>query len=110
MEILKDFGVPLVAGLLAIIAYFLRQRDDAQARQLEAQAHQIAVLFAKHDEDANKLQLLELKVASEHYVKPELDGKFDKLERTFSDGLKELGSKFDNLATVLVEHITKGAK
>lgn len=85
--------------IVAVVGYFLRQKDEAQAKQ-------IATLWIKHDEDAEKLQNLELRIASEHYVKRELDGKFDRLDASIRDGLEGLGKKFDKLSDAMMAHIS----
>ena len=90
----------LLAALVAVVAYLLRQKDEEQAKS-------IALLFKKHDEDVEKLKVLELKVATDHYIKPELDAKFDKMETTFRLGFESLGSKFDKLTDILVAHVAK---
>lgn len=73
----------------------LKLKDASQAKQID-------LLFLKHDEDAQKLQDLELKIAQRHYVKEELDMKFDKLEKAFTEGFKALGDKFDKLSDRLM--------
>lgn len=89
-----------IAGVGTVVWYLLRQKD---ARQQAA----IDLLFQKHDVDSKELQDLKLQIASQHYVKGELDTKFDKLEGAFRDGFASLGLKFDNLGQVLVNHIQK---
>ncbi len=83
----------MVGGL----GWFLRSKDEFQAKQ-------IALLFVKHDEDAKALQDLRIQIASNHYVKQELDSRFDKLEAAFSAGFKTLGEKFDRLADRLAQN------
>jgi len=89
------------------IGYLLRQKDADQQRQLEELVRQKDALWEKHDEDAERLQALELKIASEHYVKRELDGKFDKLESAITGGLNSLGERFDKLASAMTEHLDR---
>ena len=90
----------LILGLIGLIGYFLRQKDTEQAKS-------IAILFHKHDEDALKLQQLELRIANEHYIKPELDSKFDKLDNTIKSMSDSLGHKFDKLSDILIAHLVK---
>lgn len=90
-------GLTLVFGTLG---YFLKQKDAQQA-------HQIEMLFHKHDEDAKALQELRVQIAEGHYKKSELDAKFDKLEYAFKAGFDSLGYKFDKLSDVLVDHIKR---
>ena len=69
-----------------------KQRDD------------VAQLLAKHEVDVRELAELRERIAREHYVKQELDNKFDKLERAFTDGFKDLGTKFDRLSEIITRH------
>ena len=87
-----------ISGVGTVVWYLLRQKDDQQAEA-------IALLFKKHDEDYAELQALKLQIASQHYVKGELDDKFDRLESAFRSGFAELGAKFDRLGETLVQHI-----
>lgn len=87
----------IINGALVLLWYLLQQKDSQQAKQIE-------LLFKKHDLDSEELQKLKLQIASQHYVKGELDAKFDKLEATFADGFKDLGEKFDRLSMALVEN------
>lgn len=101
MEVIKDLAAYIVTGMVAVIAWFLRSKDEAQAKQ-------IALLFTKHDEDAHHLAELKERIAREHYVKGELDQRFQRLEDAFRVGFQDLGGKIDKLTTVLVDHIAKG--
>jgi hypothetical protein len=87
-----------ISGVGCVVWYLLRTKDEAQGKAIE-------LLFSKHDADYAELQALKLQIASQHYVKGELDHKFDKLEGAFRDGFTSLGTKFDRLGDVLVEHI-----
>ena len=104
----------LFAAVLGLITTLLAKKDAAQAKEIEVlrkamddarefHAKQIALLFSKHDEDSSRLDTFQLKIASDHYVKHELDMRFDKLEAAFSRGFAELGGKFDRLSDRLLE-------
>lgn len=86
--------------MVAVIGWFLRQKDEQQAKS-------IALLFQKHDEDAANLAALRLEIAKEHYLKHELDARFVSLENTFKHGMHDLGAKFDKLSEILIAHVTK---
>jgi hypothetical protein len=86
-----------VVTMIGGIGWFLRSKDEFQGKQ-------IALLFLKHDEDAKALQELRIQIASNHYVKQELDARFDKLEAAFTSGFKGLGEKFDRLAEKLTHN------
>lgn len=100
MDVLKEFGTAGVMLLLGIIGFFLRQKDEAQGKQISA-------LWLKHDEDAEALADLKERIAREHYVKTELDARFQRLEDAFQRGFQELGSKIDKLSEVLIQHLSK---
>ena len=90
----------IVAGLVAIVWFFLRKKDVDQEKAIE-------LLFKKHDQDAKDLQEFKLQMAHNHYPKPELDVKFQKIEEAIEKGMDRLGDKFDHLAKALVDHISK---
>lgn len=100
MDVLKEFGTAGVMLLLGIIGFFLRQKDEAQGKQISA-------LWLKHDEDAAALADLKERIPREHYVKTELDARFQRLEDAFQRGFQELGSKIDKLSEVLIQHLSK---
>ena len=89
--------------IFSVLGYFLKQKDDQQAAQ-------IRLLFEKHDQDAAALQELRVQIASKHYERVDVDVKFDKLEKTVSDGFERLADKFDKLADALNAHITSSSK
>lgn len=69
----SEILLAVLTALFSLIALLLRQKDSAQEKQITA-------LWQKHDQDVARLQELELKVASEHYVKKELNDKFNDLK------------------------------
>jgi len=90
----------LVSILIGIVGWLLSNKDAKQAKEIE-------VLFRKHDEDAAALAALRLEIAKEHYLKHELDARFQSLESVFRTGMADLGQKFDHLAQVLTDHIVR---
>lgn len=99
-----------ILGILIVpaIAYLLDKKDSAQEKEIADLKDATHLLFKKHDDDAAALVLLQRQIDKEHYVKPELDARFQSLESTFRTGMHDLGAKFDRLSNLLVEHITKG--
>ena len=95
MELIVEVAFFLIAGVFSVLWWLLRQKDAAQAEQIK-------LLFLKHDEDAEKLAALSLKIAEMYYVKPELDVKFVHLENSIREGMRELGGKFDRLTETLI--------
>lgn len=114
-------------GIFTVLWWLLRNKDERQqqefntfvqaietykeVRKLEVekafdqlwtkQRDDVAQLLAKHEVDVRELAELRERIAREHYVKQELDNKFDKLERAFTDGFKDLGIKFDRLSEAI---------
>lgn len=99
-------------GILIVpaFAYLLNKKDAAQEEKIKAQGEAIKLLFRKHDDDAAALVLLQRQIDKEHYVKPELDARFQSLESTFREGFASLKSEFRELAQLLMAHVTKDDK
>ncbi len=123
------FEVALI-GVFSVLWWLLRNKDDKQQRELQEFIHttdtyreirklevekkfdqlwtkqrdDYTQLLSKHEADARELAELRERIAREHYVKQEMDNKFDKLERAFTDGLKDLGLKFDRLGEIIARH------
>src|SRR5574340_326512 len=93
---ITELALLAVTALFIVLWWLLRQKDATQARQIE-------LLFTKHDDDAQRLTDLELKIAANHYIKPELDAKFERLESSIREGMRELGGKFDRLSEALIQ-------
>lgn len=98
-----------ILGILIVpaFAYLLNKKDAAQEEQIKALSDLIKLLFKKHDDDAAALVLLQRQIDKEHYVKPELDARFQSLESTFREGFASLKSEFRELAQILIAHVTK---
>jgi hypothetical protein len=99
-DVLITLGLSALTGVFTIMWWLLRSKDKKQEDE-------ITLLFQKHDADAQRLQDLELEIAKKHYIKDELDIKFDKMENTFRSGFDGLGAKFDNLSSALIAHMMK---
>lgn len=100
MESLKDIAAAGIFMLLGIVGWFLRAKDSAQEKQISA-------LWEKHDEDVRSLQELRERIAREHYVKAELDMRFQRLEDAFRDGFRDMGDKLDKISSLLLDHLAK---
>ena len=95
-----EIGLAILSGFFVLLWYLLQQKDEKQQKDIE-------LLWTKHDLDARELDALRLQIASQHYVKSELDSKFDRMEETFRTGFKDLGSKVDSLTSSLLKEHTK---
>jgi hypothetical protein len=93
-----DLIAYIMTPTVAVLWYLLRQKDDKQAGEIQ-------LLFKKHDQDAEELKQLRLKIAEDHYKRGELDTRFDKLEGTIKSSFGDLGSKFDKLSEALLKHV-----
>jgi L-cysteine desulfidase len=80
-------GVFILGIFIAVIGYLLSKKDAHQENMIDA-------LFKKHDEDASRLQTLEIKIAETHYQKPEVDRLFDKFKGY-------LDEKFTSIESIL---------
>ena len=71
--------IELVGGVvIAIMGYLLSKKDAAQESQLED-------LYKKHEADATKLQILEVKIAENHYPKTEINAIVENLKKYLDD-------------------------
>lgn len=84
--VIHDFAPLIVAGFFAVLWYLLRQKDAQQAEQIHH-------LHELHAQDAKELGELRIEIARQHYVKGELDAKFDKLEIAFREEMRALGDR-----------------
>lgn len=109
-----------VLGILIVpaFAYLLNKKDSSQEKDLKDLKEQHdkdveelkktqALLFKKHDDDVAALNSLQLQIAKEHYLKHELDQRFQSLETTFRQGFDGLSSEFKELSRVLIAHVAK---
>lgn len=116
MELSTFFSV-LAIVIVPIVTYLLNKKDAAQEQQLaalkdlnEKLQKQIDLLFKKHDEDAANLASLQLQIAKEHYLKHELDARFQSLEHTFRQGFGDLSAEFKELSRILLEHVSQARR
>ena len=98
-----EIGLAVMAGLGTLLWYLLTQKD---AKQEDA----IKLLWQKHDIDAKELENLKLQIASQHYVKAELDQKFNQMDATMRNGFQILSGKVDELSKTLLTHFQGDGK
>lgn len=113
MDSLKDFILLGVAGVCTVLWFFVRQRWSKQeqdfAEYKAKQSEETRLLWEMHHKDAGKLIDLELHIAKEHYLRGELDQRFNQLDTTFREGFKEMTREFRTLSEVLIKHIAEEA-
>lgn len=97
----------LTSLLIGLVGWLLANKDAKQAQEIARQEQEIALLFRKHDDDAAALAALRVEIAKEHYLKHELDSRFQTLQDTFKDEMRTLGRQFENLTNILIEHVRK---
>lgn len=66
------------AVIIGVMGYLLAKKDAAQEAQLED-------LYKKHEADASKLQILEVKIAENHYPKAEINQIVENLKKYLDD-------------------------
>ena len=98
-----EIGLCAVTGLFVLLWYLLTQKDTKQQKDIE-------LLWQKHDSDVVELQQLKLQIASQHYVKAELDQKFDRMDATMKTGFESLSSKVEELSKTLINHFQRADK
>lgn len=97
----------LTTILIGLVGWLLADKDTKQQKEIAELQATCKLLFKKHDDDAAALVLLQRQIDKEHYVKPELDARFQSLESTFREGFASLKSEFRELAQLLMAHVTK---
>lgn len=108
----KKRGTEIAANASEIAAHSKQCKDDMLVLKKDYE-HKVDLvwehcrnesiqLWAKHELDVRELQDLRERIAREHYVKQELDQKFDKLELAFTAGFRDLGQRFDKLSEALM--------
>jgi hypothetical protein len=97
---LTEIALALLTALFVVLWWFYRQRDQDSKTA-------IALLFKKHDEDAEALNNLKIEIAKKHYERGDLDLKFDRMEETTRIGFRDMGDKFDKLSNTLMEFVAR---
>lgn len=109
-----------LVGVFVVLWYLLRQKDESQAKEIASLKESLVKasdttelkikevtnrLWVKHDENSHSIQDLREKIAREHYVKQELDQRFDKIELSLKEGFASIGGKIESLSTALLAHM-----
>lgn len=68
----------VISIVIGVMGYLLAKKDAAQEAQLED-------LYGKHEADSIKLQMLEVKIAENHYPKTEINQIVDGLKKYLDD-------------------------
>ena len=95
-------AIALLTGIFSLIGWFLKDKDAKQQSALEAHDKQIEVLFSKHDADVQALQDMRVLLAQEHYRKPELDTRLERLDSSIREGLSTISIKVDKLTEAVL--------
>lgn len=96
----SNFAIAGLGAVFTVLWWLLRNKDMKQEKDID-------LLFKKHDDDAGRLQALELEIAKNHYVKSELDPKFSLLESAFRSSFNSMSTKFDHLSENLISHLQR---
>ena len=109
--VVLEIALAIFSGLFAVLFWLLRNKDavqQAEIAKLQLKCDkEVNTLWEKHDEDAKRLQDLELDIAKRHYVKDELDNRFERLESSIRVGLDQLGAKVDRLSEAIIKKETQ---
>ena len=85
--------------LLLVVAWLLARKDQKQGDD-------IAQLYALHHDNEKQLADHRLKIAENHYPKPEVDNRFMQLETTIKDGFRSLSTDFKEMTKALHDHLS----
>jgi hypothetical protein len=97
-----DIQSLLLVGLTAvfgIIGWLLSNKDAKQAEEIK-------LLFKKHDDDSKELMELRIKIAEQHYQKPELDAKFSDINATLKTGFAGLEASIKEMSKSFLSHVS----
>lgn len=123
-EVLAYFATGLIAILLIVSWYLIREKDRKREEDLRDQreAHEKRLaeqkvafdekfatqdrflnnLFELHKTDADELTALRLTIAEKHYQKDELDIRFDRMEKANEKWFTKLFDKVDALSNTVL--------
>ena len=87
----NDYIILVLTLFTTLMAWLFQQRDAA--RQSE-----IKLLFEKHDQDAKRLEDLQLEIARQYYVKPEIDSRLDRI----TSGIDRLSTEIKELTEAVL--------
>jgi len=93
--------VTIVIGLVFSIIGWLLSNKDAK------QAEEIKLLFKKHEDDVTELTNLRIKIAEQHYQKPELDAKFSDINKTLEKGFAGLEASIKEMSKSFLTHVSE---
>lgn len=99
-------GVTIFGVFVGIIGWFI-------SRQVDSVKESIKLLFTKKDALEKELNDFRIHVAGNHYEARTIDSKFEKLETTFKDGVREIkdeqreiSSSITELTKAIMRHIS----
>ena len=88
----------VITLVFGVLGWLLSNKDAKQADELK-------LLFKKHDEDVAELTSLRIKIAEQHYQKPELDAKFNDINATLKSGFSGLEVSIREMAKSFMSHV-----
>ena len=91
-------GLFVMTLVFGVLGWLLSNKDAKQADELK-------LLFKKHDEDVAELTNLRIKIAEQHYQKPELDAKFNDINATLKSGFLGLEASIKEMAKSFMSHV-----
>ncbi len=99
MDIVEHLGLIVLSGVGTVIWWLLRTKDAQQDLRFVAMQRSIETLFAKHDTNSKAIDEFKLEIAKQHYARPEIDTRFDRIDHAF----RSIDAKIDKLVDVILK-------
>lgn len=107
-----EIAITVVGFVLSVVLWLLKSKDQSQQRDIEGIGMRldktadglkgsIIDLYGKHEADVARLSEVEIKLASRHYEKSELDARFDRMEHNLGARLDKIAERLDKIADKL---------
>ena len=108
-NLVVEIGLALLTLVGTLVAVIFQRQDKANADLSAAHQKLIDELFALHRADEKELVNFRLLLSDNYHKAPVVDDKINKLERSITEGFRQLGERFDHrfdiLAKALSDHV-----
>jgi peptidoglycan hydrolase CwlO-like protein len=96
----SSIAAVVLGGVISLFMWLLSKKDESQQNQINLLNKQIIDLYNKHEDDAKKLQSLELQVARDYNSK-------DEIQSLLGDIKKTMAENFDQIRELFTIHLHK---